>query len=126
MGHGAGGAGKAWLTGYERSTMGDFLRDSGVAIVPDPRPSQRFFERSDNIAFARCGIPAHTLSTFNLHGEYHTPEDEVRLMDFVHMTRVIDAAARATRMLADGPRIQWKGPGRPAPSANRPSRCPTT
>ncbi len=122
----AGGVGKAWLTGYERSTMGDFLRDSGVAIVPDPRPAQRFFERSDNIAFARCGIPAHTLSTFNLHNEYHTPEDETRHVDFVHMTRVIDAAARATRILADGPRIQWKGAGRPAPSANRPSRCPAT
>lgn len=122
----AGGAGKAWLTGYERSTMGDFLRDSGIAIVPDPRPSERFFERSDNIAFARCGIPAHTLSTFNLHKEYHTPEDETRLIDYKHMTRVIDAAAHASRILANGPRIQWKPDGRPQPAANRPLRCPTS
>lgn len=122
----AGGPGKGWLTGYERSTMGDFLRDSDVAIVPDPRPSQRFFERSDNIAFARCGIPAHTLSSFSLHSEYHTVDDEVQLVDFAHMTKVIDAAARAARILADGPRIEWKKDGRPGPSPNRPLRCPMT
>lgn len=39
----AGGEGKAWLTGYERSTMGDQLKSQGIPIVPDPRPDQRFF-----------------------------------------------------------------------------------
>ncbi len=103
----AGGAGKAWLTGYERSTMGDQLKTQGVPIVPDPRPDQRFFERSDNIAFARRGIPAHTLSTFNLHDDYHTPFDDVDKIDFVHMTSVIQAAVRATRILTDGPKPEW-------------------
>lgn len=103
----AGGSGKAWLTGYERSTMGDQLKTQGIPIVPDPRPDQRFFERSDNIAFARRGIPAHTLSTFNLHDDYHTPADEVERVDFGHMTRVIEAAVRATRILTDGPKPQW-------------------
>ncbi len=103
----AGGPGKAWLTGYERSTMGDQLRSQGVPIVPDPRPEQRFFERSDNIAFARRGIPAHTISTFNLHDDYHTPADEVDRIDFVHMTSVIQAAVRATRILTDGPKPEW-------------------
>ena len=77
----AGGAGKGWLTGYERSTMGDILRASGSPIVPDPRPSQNFFMRSDNIAFARLGIPAHTLSSFNLHRDYHRPSDEAEAAD---------------------------------------------
>lgn len=103
----AGGAGRAWLTGYERSTMGDQLKARGIPIVPDPRPDQKFFERSDNIAFARRGIPAHTLSSFNLHGDYHTPDDEVERVDFDHMTRVIEAAVRATRILSDGPKPQW-------------------
>ncbi|MHB1223230.1 MAG: M28 family peptidase [Gemmatimonadaceae bacterium] len=103
----AGGSGKAWLTGYERSTMGDQLKARDIPIVPDPRPDQRFFERSDNIAFARRGIPAHTLSTFNLHDDYHTPDDEVERVDFGHMTSVIEAAVRATRILTDGPKPQW-------------------
>jgi len=109
----AGGAGKAWLTGYERSTLGDQLRDGGIPIVPDRRPTQRFFERSDNIAFARMGIPAHTLSSFNLHSDYHTVRDEARFADAVHMARVIEAAAQAMLILANGPKPTWHPNGQP-------------
>ncbi|HEX6091336.1 MAG TPA: M20/M25/M40 family metallo-hydrolase [Gemmatimonadales bacterium] len=109
----AGGRGRAWLTGYERSTMGDILKTSGSPIVPDPRPDQNFFMRSDNIAFARLGIPAHTLSSFGLHGDYHRPTDEVELVDFAHLTAVIRAAADMVRQLADGPRPEWHPGGRP-------------
>src|SRR5690606_4337632 len=35
----AGGAGKGWLTGYERSTMGPMLSAAGIAVVADPRPA---------------------------------------------------------------------------------------
>ncbi len=109
-----GGAGTAWLTGYERSTFGDMLADAGVPIVPDPRPAQRFFERSDNIDFARRGIPAHTLSTYNLHPEYHTVKDEAATLDPVHMARVIEAAIVALRALADAPEVpRWHPGGRP-------------
>jgi Iap family predicted aminopeptidase len=111
----AGGAGKGWLTGYERSTMGEMLRTAGIPLVADPRPEQNFFERSDNIAFARLGIPAHTLSSFNLHEDYHTPDDEIDRVDFPHMTAVIAAAAQAVRLMADGPAPQWKAGGRPLP-----------
>lgn len=108
-----GGAGKAWLTGYERSTMGDMLRQANLPVVPDPRPEQQFFVRSDNIAFARMGIPAHTLSSFGMHSDYHQPSDEVSAADFDHMTTIVRAAAAAARILADGPAPQWKPGGRP-------------
>ncbi len=117
----AGGAGKAWLTGYERSTLGDQLRDGGIPIVPDRRPSQRFFERSDNIAFARMGIPAHTLSTFNLHADYHTVRDEAQYADPAHMSRVIEAAAQAMMILANGPKPTWHPNGQPV-GTTRPMR----
>lgn len=116
----AGGAGKAWLTGYERSNMGEQLAAAGIPIGPDMRPDQRFFERSDNIALARRGIVAHTLSTFNLHTDYHQPSDDVKGMDLAHMAAVINAAARATRVLADGPKPAWKPGGQPGASASRP------
>lgn len=115
----AGGPGKAWLTGYDRSTMGDMLRAAGIPIVADPRPDQRFFERSDNVAFARRGIPAHTLSTFNLHADYHRVTDDVSRVDFDHMARVIDAATRAVRILADGTAPRWKPGGQPTQPAPR-------
>jgi Zn-dependent M28 family amino/carboxypeptidase len=108
----AGGPGHAWLTGYERTTMGDELAAAGSPIVPDPRPDQRFFFRSDNIPFAQRGIPAHTLSSFNLHADYHTPSDEVDKVDFAHMAAVVDAAVQAVRFLADGATPAWKEGGR--------------
>ncbi len=116
----AGGAGKAWLTGYERSTMGEAFAAAGLAIGPDKRPEQHFFERSDNIAFARRGIVAHTLSTFNLHTDYHQPSDEASKADLDHMAGVINAGARAVRMLADGAKPQWKPGGQPVAPAPRP------
>lgn len=107
-----GGFGRAWLTGYERTTMGDQLAAAGSPIVPDPRLEQNFFFRSDNIAFAVLGIPAHTLSSFGLHTDYHQPSDEVELVDFDHMAALVDAAVDAVRFLADGPKPDWKEGGR--------------
>lgn len=111
----AGGPGKAWLTGYDRSTMGAMLARAHIAIVRDPRPSQHFFERSDNIAFAERGIPAHTLSSFNLHADYHQPSDDLSRIDFAHMTAVINSARRAVELLANGPLPVWNPGGRPVP-----------
>lgn len=115
----AGGRGKGWLTGYERSTMGEALAAAGIPLVPDKRPEQNFFMRSDNIAFARLGIPAHTLSSFNLHADYHRRTDDASRADAGHMAQVIDAAARAVRLLADGPKPEWKPGGQPGPAAPR-------
>ena len=108
-----GGVGVSWLTGYERSTIGNIVKQAGLPIAPDPRPIQRFFERSDNIVFARLGIPAHTLSSYGMHPDYHTPRDEVAGIDFVHMARVVDAGARLVRLLADGPKPEWHPGGKP-------------
>ena len=47
--------------------MGETFARAGLPIGPDRRPDQQFFERSDNIAFARLGVPAHTLSSYNMH-----------------------------------------------------------
>jgi len=120
----AGGAGRAWLTGFERSTMGSMFAAAGLPIGPDKRPDEQFFMRSDNIAFARAGIPAHTLSTFNLHSDYHRPSDEASRVDFAHMTEVIRAAAAATRLLADGPAPTWNPGGRPL-QPQQPNPTPT-
>ncbi|WP_337171672.1 M20/M25/M40 family metallo-hydrolase [Gemmatimonas aurantiaca] len=108
-----GGFGRAWLTGYERSTLGDLLADNGIPLMPDPRPGQSFFTRSDNAAFARIGIPAHSLSSFNLATPYHHPKDEAGIVNVAHMARVIGATARAVRLLADGDKPTWHPGGQP-------------
>lgn len=109
----AGGPGRAWLTGFERSTMGEMFARAGLAIVPDKRPEQQFFQRSDNIAFARMGIPAHTLSSFNLHTDYHQVTDDVALVDFAHMAGVINIGVKAVGLLANGPAPKWNAGGKP-------------
>ena len=113
----AGGPGKLWLTGYGRSTMGETFSTAGLPVVPDPRPSFRFFERSDNIVFALRGIPAHTLSSFGMHSDYHQPSDEVDRIDFDHLERAAELVARAARLLADGPAPAWHLGGRPTPAS---------
>ena len=86
---------------------------AGLPIAPDPRPLQGFFERSDNIAFAMLGIPAHTISSYGMHTDYHAPSDEVAKIDFPHMARVVEATARLVRLLAEGPKPEWHPGGRP-------------
>lgn len=90
-----------WLTGYERSTLGPELARRGAKLVQDPHPEQSFFTRSDNIQFARRGVVAHTVSSFGLHKEYHTPADETRFIDFSHMTDAIRSMLAPIRWLAD-------------------------
>ncbi|HEV7992004.1 MAG TPA: M20/M25/M40 family metallo-hydrolase [Gemmatimonadaceae bacterium] len=120
----AGGPGRAWLTGFERSTMGELFARAGLPIGPDRRPDQQFFERSDNIAFARQGVPAHTLSSYNMHTDYHEPSDDAAHADIPHMTAVIRAGASAARLLADGPAPHWNANGRPMPRP-APGAAPT-
>ncbi len=104
----AGGSGKGWLTGYSRSTMGEMLKAANIPIVADPYPAQHFFERSDNIVFALMGIPAHTLSSYNLHSDCHQPSDDVNLIDgLADCGRSVFSTGtakngRSLRMLANG------------------------
>jgi hypothetical protein len=103
-----------WLTGYERSDLGEALARQGARLVADPHPEQSFFTRSDNIRFARRGVVAHTVSSFGLHKDYHQPGDEIARIDFAHMTRAIQSLVRPVRWLASSSFIpQWKPGMRP-------------
>ena len=107
----AGGPGKLWLTGYERSNLGDALAERGISVVQDPRPEQQFFRRSDNYAFARLGIVAQTLSSYDLHDDYHTPADEADTLDYEHMQGAVRACLSATLLLTSGELAPTWNPG---------------
>lgn len=110
----AGGPGMLWATGYERSTVGAILSSAGVPVVADPYPGENFFFRSDNVRFAYEGIPAHTLSSFNLHTDYHRPSDDVEGVDFEHLVLAVETVIMAVRALADAPSPPaWIEGGRP-------------
>lgn len=98
----AGGSGALWLTGYELTNLGAAFAAASLRVAPDPRPEQNFFRRSDNFAFVRRGVVAQSLSSFNLHADYHRTSDEADLIDFAHMEAATRAAFRAVRLVADG------------------------
>ncbi|HEY6413632.1 MAG TPA: M28 family peptidase [Edaphobacter sp.] len=105
-------AGTLWLTGFDRSNLGPELAKHGAHLVNDPHPKEQFFQRSDNYALARQGIIAHTVSSYGLHKDYHQPSDELRTINFGHMTNAIASMVGPIRWLADS---KWKpgwNPGR--------------
>jgi len=97
-----GGSGKLWFTGWDRTNLGPLIAATGVGIVADPRPSQRFFTRSDNIVFVQAGIVGQTLSSYNMHKDYHRVSDEVQTIDFDHMLEAGKACLAAVRAVVDG------------------------
>ncbi len=108
--------------GAEKSEMMALLRataaEEGMTVTPDPQPNQGLFFRSDQLAFARAGVPAVFVNTGTAYigqpeeyagqvkGEYraqryHQPADEYDpawpLTGLVQQTRV---AARMGYQLA--------------------------
>jgi hypothetical protein len=103
-----------WLTGYHRSNLGAELGRHGAALVPDPHPTENFYQRSDNYSLARRGIIAHTVSSFGLHADYHEPSDEISRIDFPHLTRAIASMVEPIEWLAQTTwKPQWLAHGKP-------------
>jgi Zn-dependent M28 family amino/carboxypeptidase len=103
-----------WLSGFGRSSLGAELAKHGAPLVPDPHPSQNFFQRSDNFALARQGIVAHTASSYGMHKDYHQPSDELSTIDFNHLTGAIASMIQPIRWLADTTwRPTWNPGGKP-------------
>ena len=98
----AGGPGKLWFTGPERTNLMHAFKTAGVPVVEDPRPTQGFFYRSDNIAFAYIGIVAQTLSSYGMHDDYHKVTDEADTLDYAHMETAVEASLGAVRLVTDG------------------------
>jgi Zn-dependent M28 family amino/carboxypeptidase len=102
------GKNSAYITGYEKSDMGQILQKnligSGFKFYPDPYPEQMLFLRSDNAKLARLGIPAHTISTSKMDSEkfYHTRGDEIGTLDLPNMTEIIRAIEQSAHSIISG------------------------
>ncbi len=102
------GAGNAWITGFEYSSLGEILqtsiKDSSYVFYPDPYPRQNLFYRSDNTVFAKQGIPAHTISTtpIDVDHDYHHVSDEFQTVHIPHTVKTIRAIAKASETIISG------------------------
>jgi hypothetical protein len=103
-----------WLTGWDRTNLGPALAAHGARLVPDSRPEQHFFMRSDNYLLAKKGVVAQTISSFGLHADYHKPTDDLAHIDFKHMTVAIGSLIAPVEWLVNSSfRPVWKQGGKP-------------
>lgn len=102
------GKNSAYITGYEKSSMGEILKQNLVGspftFYPDPYLDQNLFYRSDNATLAELGVPAHTISTSKMDSEpnYHKASDEVKTLDLENMTEIIKAIAKSATSIISG------------------------
>lgn len=103
----------ATIIGLPRTTAEKHIKDAatafGITAVDDPAPEQGLFDRSDNVAFAKKGIPAPTFSlgftAFN--GDvvkyYHRPGDEAHTLDYDYLLKFFRAYVLAGRKIGNDP-----------------------
>ncbi|MCX7638368.1 MAG: M28 family peptidase [Cyclobacteriaceae bacterium] len=101
----------ATIIGMERtSAENDLIKACeafGLKAAVDPVPQQNLFERSDNLNFARLGVPAITfapgLTDFDaeINKYYHQPADEVASLDFDYLIKYFRAYVYANVLLAN-------------------------
>lgn len=102
------GEGTVWMTGMERSNLGEQLNQTLAAknlkVYADPYPKQNLFYRSDNATLARLGVPAHSFSSTQLDKDqhYHQVTDDIYSLNLPSMLKVIKMLATATTPLVDG------------------------
>jgi aminopeptidase YwaD len=102
------------MTGFERSNLGEALRQQGALITSDPYPEQHFFERSDNYQLALTGVVAHTISGWAVPPTYHQPSDTLESLNIAFMTRAIQSLIAPARWLAESDfQPSWKSGGKP-------------
>jgi len=102
------GRNSAYITGYERTDMGEILQKNlagtGFTFYPDPYTTQNLFFRSDNRTLAELGVPAHTISTSKMDNEpnYHKVSDEIGTLDMENMAMIMKAIALSSKGIISG------------------------
>lgn len=100
-------------SGY--STLGTTVREVGRAhpelhltIVDDQWPDRNYFSTSDQIWFARRGVPSLFLSSTGPDAHYHRPSDEVGTIEPELTARITRLAAWLVVRVADtAERPRW-------------------
>ena len=101
----------ATIVGLERTTAAKHIKDAaltfGLRAIDDPAPEQGLFDRSDNVHFAKKGIPAPTYSLgfTSFDGDvtkyYHRPGDEAQTLDYDYLYKFFSSYVLAGRLIAN-------------------------
>jgi len=103
----------ATIVGLERTTEEEHIKTAcetfGLTAIEDPAREQGLFDRSDNVNFARKGIPAPTFSLrFRAFDQeifkyYHQASDNPDNLDYDYLEKFFRAYVMACRLIADDP-----------------------
>ncbi len=83
---------------------------TGLKVTGDPAPAEEFYERSDNISFARKGVPAIDVCpgitgiSETIMKYYHQPQDEAESLDYHYATRYVKAYCYTLKLISDSPK----------------------
>lgn len=112
---------KVTVIGLGRTEADDELKNAastfGLEAIADPAPEQNLFDRSDNVHFARNGIPAPTysmgLTAFDeeIQKYYHQVTDEPDTINYEYVTRYIRSFVKAAQDIANRDEAPFWLPG---------------
>ncbi|KAA0990771.1 M28 family peptidase [Dyadobacter aurulentus] len=98
----------------------------GLGVFADPSPEQGLFDRSDNVSFAREGIPAPTFTPgfreFNgdIMKNYHQVSDNPETINFNYLLKFSQAYTYTARLIADRKVApQWSAGDKYEPAAKK-------
>ncbi|MCB0466289.1 MAG: M28 family peptidase [Aequorivita sp.] len=102
------------VIGLSRTTASENIKIAattfGLKAIDDAAPEQGLFDRSDNVAFAKKGIPAPTFSLGfrSFDGDvtkyYHQAGDEADTLDYDYLLKFFESYVMAGRLIADDPK----------------------
>jgi Zn-dependent M28 family amino/carboxypeptidase len=100
------------LTGFSFSSIGTTFAKigdiMGVPVTGHPMFSAMYFVASDNLFFARAGVPAHTICTAFEYPDYHQVGDTADKLDYDNMAKIVKLSASTVVEIANTiERPQW-------------------
>lgn len=105
------------MTGFDFSDMGATFAEAGAAldikVTKHPQNSDAFFNRSDNAALARVGIPSHTLCTSFIFPDYHKVGDHWDKVNYDNLEKVLKMVGLGLLLMADSDRAPKWNEGNP-------------
>ena len=104
---------KATIIGLNRTTASKHIvkavAEFGLTAIDDPAPEQGLFDRSDNVHFAKKGIPAPTFSLgftafdAEINKYYHQVTDNPETLDYDYLEKFFKSYVLACRLIANDP-----------------------
>lgn len=99
------------IIGLGRTSADDALQEAAQAVgleaIPDPVPEQNLFDRSDNVNFARQGVPSLTFAPgftafdAEIMKYYHQLADEASSLNFDYVEKLTEAFVIAADKIAN-------------------------